>query len=117
MFKDILRVIISLPSQHVIYGTISLVLCIAATWVYKNSSHKIKVIIIQTIGYLAIFNEIAFQIYMFYYGIWSPSTSLPLEMCYISALLVPFYSRKMSSRDLKNWFFFCRVWWLAIRIH
>ena len=106
MFKDILKVIISLPSQHVIYGTISLVLCIAATWVYKNSSHKIKVIIIQTIGYLAIFNEIAFQVYMFYYGIWSPSTSLPLEMCYISALLVPFYSRKMSSRGLKNWFFF-----------
>ena len=106
MLNDILNVVQSLPSQHVIYGTISLVLCLAATWVYGNSSQNVKLIILQTIGYLVIFNEIAFQVYMVYYGIWSLSTSLPLEMCYISALMIPVYSRKTSSRGLKSWFFF-----------
>tara|TARA_B100001559_G_scaffold288988_1_gene267061 strand:- start:116 stop:646 length:531 start_codon:yes stop_codon:yes gene_type:complete len=43
---------------------------------------------------------------MIYYGIWSSSTSLPLEMCYISALLIPVYANNQDSRTLKNWFYF-----------
>ena len=43
---------------------------------------------------------------MFYYGSWSYVTSLPLEMCYISALLIPVYNRNRHSRILQNWFFF-----------
>ena len=43
---------------------------------------------------------------MLYYGSWSHSTSLPLEMCYISALLIPLYNRNKDSRVLQNWFFF-----------
>ena len=88
MLNDILNVVESLPSQHVIFGTISLVLCLAATWVYGNSSQNVKLIILQTIGYLVIFNEIAFQVYMVYYGIWSLSTSLPLEMCYLNNIFI-----------------------------
>ncbi len=106
MINDIINIIISLPSQHVIYGMISTVLCIAVAWVYGYCTDRVRLIIIQTIGYLVIFNEAVFQIYMVYYGIWSLATSLPMEMCYISALLIPVYARDQENRELKNWFFF-----------
>jgi len=106
MLVEILKIIKALPSQHLIYGVISTVLCIAVAWVYSKSSEKLKKIIIQAVSYLVIFNEVAFQINMVFYGIWSIKTSLPLEMCYISALLIPFYSMNNQSRTLKNWFFF-----------
>ena len=106
MLSDIINVVISLPSQHVSYGRISTVLCIAAAWVYSNSSDKGKQGILQTIGYLVVFNEIVFQAYMVYYGIWSLKTSLPMEMCYLSALLIPIYSKNHHLRLLKTWFFF-----------
>ena len=76
MLSDVLNIIASLPSQHVIFGVISTVLCIAVAWVYSNSSDKGKRIITETIGYLVVFNEFAFQISMIYYGTWSYSTSL-----------------------------------------
>ena len=85
---------------------LSTVLCIAGAWIYGNCSEKVRLVILQTIGYLVVFNEIVFQIYMVYYGIWSLNTSLPLELCYISALLIPMYAGNKDNRDLKNWFFF-----------
>ena len=106
MLSDILKIVASLPSQHVIFGIISTVLCIAVAWVYSNSSFNAKKIILETIGYLVVFNEIAFQFSMLYYGSWSYSTSLPLEMCYISALMIPIYNKFRDSRILKSWFFF-----------
>ena len=106
MLSDILKIVASLPSQHVVFGMISTVLCIAVAWVYSNSSFNAKKIILETIGYLVVFNEIAFQISMLYYGSWSYSTSLPLEMCYISALMIPVYNKLRDLRILKSWFFF-----------
>ena len=106
MLSDILKIVASLPSQHVIFGIISTVLCIAVAWVYSNSSFNAKKIILETIGYLVVFNEIAFQFSMLYYGSWSYSTSLPLEMCYISALMIPVYNKFRDLRILKSWFFF-----------
>tara|TARA_B100000029_G_C17480617_1_gene925415 strand:- start:654 stop:1355 length:702 start_codon:yes stop_codon:yes gene_type:complete len=106
MLSDVINIVISLPSQHVIYGMISTVLCFAATWVYSKSSDKIKQVILHTIGYLVIFNEIVFQIYMIFYRIWSLDTSLPMEMCYLSALLIPIYAKNQHIRLLKTWFFF-----------
>jgi len=106
MIKDILNIIKALPIQHLIFGIISTVLCFPVAWVYSKSSQKLKKIIIQAVSYLVIFNEFAFQVNMLFYGIWSYKTSLPLEMCYISALLIPLYSTKTESRTLKNWFFF-----------
>ena len=106
MLSDVLNILASLPSQHVIFGVVSTVLCIAVAWVYSNSSYKAKIIITETIGYLVVFNEFAFQISMIYYDTWSYTTSLPLEMCYISALLIPIYNKYHHSRILKTWFFF-----------
>ncbi len=106
MISNIIDVIASLPSQHVIYGIISTILCIASTWVYSNSNDTIKSIILNTIGYLVIVNECIFQFYMIYYGIWQISNSLPLEMCYLSALLIPIYAKNKENRALKTWFFF-----------
>ena len=106
MLSDILKIVASLPSQHVIFGIISTVLCIAVAWVYSNSSFNAKKIILETIGYLVVFNEIAFRFSMLYYGSWSYSTSLPLEMCYISALMIPVYNKFRDLRILKSWFFF-----------
>ena len=102
MISDIINIVTSLPSQHVIYGMISTVLCIAVAWVYGKCSQKIRLTILQAIGYLVVFNEVVFQIYMIYYGIWSPSSSLPLEMCYISALLIPVYAKNQNNRTLKT---------------
>ena len=70
MLSDILKIVASLPSQHVIFGIISTVLCTAVAWVYSNSSFNAKKIILETIGYLVVFNEIAFQFSMLYYGSW-----------------------------------------------
>ena len=106
MLSDILNIVASLPSQHVIFGLISTVLCIAVAWVYSNCSFNVRKIILETIGYLVVFNEIAFQVSMLYYGSWSYSTSLPLEMCYLSALLIPVYNKFRDVRILKSWFFF-----------
>jgi len=106
MITDIINIIVALPSQHVIFGGISTILCLAAAWIYSNCSNKLKTIIFQTISWLVVFNEFAFQLNMVYYGIWSYRTSLPLEMCYLSALLIPIYTRFKHCRPLQNWFFF-----------
>jgi len=98
--------LLSLPSQHVIYGTLSTVFCIAGAWIYSHGSDGLKTIFIETSSWLVLINEILFQINMIYYGSWSVKTSLPFEMCYISAILIPFYSRHRNSRFLKNWFYF-----------
>ena len=42
MLSDVLNIIVSLPSQHVIFGIISTVLCIAVAWVYSSSYEKTK---------------------------------------------------------------------------
>ena len=106
MITDIIHVVLALPSQHQIFGIFSTVFCIAAAWVYSHGSNILKTIILKTISWLAVFNEIVFQLYMIYYGIWSYRTSMPLEMCYLSALLVPVYTRFQHYRSLQNWFFF-----------
>ena len=97
---------LSLPSQHVIYGTLSAIFCIAGAWIYSHGSDNLKTIFIETSSWLVLINEILFQINMIYYGSWSVKTSLPFEMCYISAILIPFYSRHRNSCLLKNWFYF-----------
>ena len=106
MIIDIFNVIVSLPSQHIIYGIISTAICISVTWFYNKSTKKIKSIILQVVSYLVIVNECIFQFYMVYYDIWSISTSLPFEMCYLSALLIPIYIKNQNCRLLKTWFFF-----------
>lgn len=106
MIKEIFDIIQALPVEHLIYGVISTVLCIAVAWVYSKSANNTKGAIIQATSYLVVFNEIAFQLYMISYGIWSYKTSLPLEMCYLSALLIPAYNKNKKSRSLQNWFFF-----------
>ena len=74
MLSDVLNIIVSLPSQHVIFGIISTVLCVAVAWVYSSSSEKTKKVILETIGYLVVFNELAFQVSVVYYGSWSHVT-------------------------------------------
>ena len=106
MITDVINVFLDLPSQHLTFGIISIALCIAAAWVYSHGSNKLKTIILKTISWLSVFNEIVFQLNMIYYDIWSYRTSMPLEMCYLSALLVPIYTRFQHYRPLQNWFFF-----------
>ena len=106
MINDVLNIFLALPSQHVIYGGISTVLCIAGAWVYSHGTSNIKLVFFQTISWLVVFNEIFFQLNMVYYGIWDYRTSLPLEMCYLSSLLIPVYYHFPNIRSLKSWFFF-----------
>tara|TARA_B110000438_G_scaffold286738_1_gene318267 strand:+ start:1112 stop:1852 length:741 start_codon:yes stop_codon:yes gene_type:complete len=106
LFFQIFDIIRALPERHVVYGSLSTLLCIAGVWIYSHCSPKIKSIIIQTVSWLVIANEILFQISLLYYDIWNTKNSLPLEMCYISALLIPIFSYQREVRSLKSWFFF-----------
>ena len=103
---QILDIIKALPERHVVYGTISTLLCIAGVWIYSHCSSRLKSVIIQTVSWLVIVNEFFFQISLLYYGIWNTKNSLPLEMCYISALLIPVFSYQRELRSLKSWLFF-----------
>ena len=69
MITDIIHVVLALPSQHQIFGIFSTVFCIAAAWVYSHGSNKLKTIILKTISWLSVFNEIVFQLNMIYYDI------------------------------------------------
>ena len=89
-----------------IFGTLSTIFCIAAAWIYSHGSNSLKTIFLETSSWLVLINEMLFQINMIYYGSWSAKTSLPLEMCYISAILIPVYTRNRNFRLLKNWLFF-----------
>ena len=103
---QVLDVLKALPERHVVYGTISTLLCIAGVWIYTHCSSRLKSVIIQTVSWLVIINEFFFQISLIYYDIWTTKNSLPLEMCYISALLIPVFSYQRELRPLKSWFFF-----------
>ena len=85
---QVLDVLKALPERHVVYGTISTLLCIAGVWIYTHCSSRLKSVIIQTVSWLVIINEFFFQISLIYYDIWTTKNSLPLEMCYISACLL-----------------------------
>ncbi len=89
-----------------IFGTLSTIFCIAAAWIYSHGSNSLKTIFLETSSWLVLINEMLFQINMIYYGTWSVKTSLPLEMCYISAILIPVYTRNRDHQLLKNWLFF-----------
>ena len=106
IFVQIFDIIRSLPERHVVYGSISTVLCIAGVWIYSQCSKNLKSVIIQTIGWLVIINEIFFQFSLLFYSKWNFENSLPLEMCYISALLIPVFYNNQNFRPLKSWFFF-----------
>ena len=58
---QILDIVRALPERHVIYGTISTLLCIAGVWIYSHCSMRLKSVIIQTVSWLVIVNEIFFQ--------------------------------------------------------
>ena len=66
MIKEIFDIIQALPVEHLIYGVISTVLCIAVAWVYSKSANNTKGAIIQATSYLVVFNEIAFQLYIYF---------------------------------------------------
>ena len=106
LFFQIIDIIKSLPERHVVYGSISTLLCIAGVWIYSHCLKKIKLLIIQTVGWLVIVNEIFFQFSLLFYDLWNFQNSLPLEMCYITALLIPIFSYYPNIRSLKSWFFF-----------
>tara|TARA_B100001250_G_scaffold41129_1_gene32570 strand:- start:488 stop:1240 length:753 start_codon:yes stop_codon:yes gene_type:complete len=106
LFFEIIDIIRSLPERHVVYGLVSTLLCVSGVWIYSHCSQKIKLIIIQTISWLVIVNEFFFQFSLIFYDMWNLKNSLPLEMCYISALLIPVFNYFPNIRSLKSWFFF-----------
>jgi len=106
LFFEIIDIIRSLPERHVVYGLVSTLLCISGVWIYSHCSQKIKLIIIQTISWLVIINEFFFQFSLIFYDMWNLKNSMPLEMCYISALLIPVFNYRPNIRSLKSWFFF-----------
>ena len=106
LFFQIIDIIRSLPERHVVYGLVSTSLCVSGLWIYSHCSQKIKLIIIQAVSWLVIVNEIFFQLSLIFYNMWNLKNSLPLEMCYISALLIPVFNYFPNIRLLKSWFYF-----------
>ena len=104
--KEIFRLISNLPDQHIIFTIFSLVIGLILIIVYANSKELSKKRIFNYISIVIIANEVLFQVLLIYFGEWSFKESLPLEMCYISALTIPFYNLDRNNRKYQNWLFF-----------
>jgi hypothetical integral membrane protein (TIGR02206 family) len=104
--NEVIGIIENLPYQHLIFTFYSLIIGFILILIYTLSNNKNKSILTSLFSAIVIGNEIIFQLLLVYFDEWSLQVSLPLEMCYISALIIPFYNYNKDNRDLKNWLFF-----------
>ena len=103
---EIIGIIKNRPYQHLIFTFFSVIIGFILVVIYIKSNNKNKSYLISLISFTVVANEIIFQLLLLYFNNWSFQVSLPLEMCYISALIIPFYNYNKNNRDLKNWLFF-----------
>lgn len=98
---DIIR---NLPYQHLVFTFISIIIVIIFIYIYIYSKKKYR--LLNLFSLIAVLNELIFQILLVHNDKWSFNESLPLEMCYISALIIPIYNYNKKNRNLKNWLLF-----------
>ena len=106
--NEVFDIIRKLPYQHLVFAFFSVIIGLILIYIYNYTKNKSRVL--NSISLIVILNEIIFQSLLIYHNSWSLKESLPLEMCYISALIIPIYNYNKENRNLQNWLFFCRIW-------
>jgi len=104
--NDVLEIIKNLPYQHLVFTSFSLIIGGVLIYIYTKSNKDNRSKLLAVISLIVLLNEIMFQFLLIYFDKWDLKLSLPLEMCYISALIIPLYNYNKDNRDLKNWLFF-----------
>ena len=102
--NEVFDIVRNLPYQHLVFTFFSVIIGIVLIYIYTYTKNKSRVL--NSISLIVILNEIIFQFLLIYFNSWSLTESLPLEMCYISALIVPIYNQSKNNRSLQNWLFF-----------
>ena len=104
--NEVLDIIKNLPYQHLVFTFFSVIIGSILIYIYAISNKEKKSKLLAVISLIVVLNEILFQLLLIYFDSWSVKESLPLEMCYVSALIIPIYNYNKNNRDLKNWLFF-----------
>lgn len=104
--NDVLEIIKNLPYQHLVFTFFSVIIGGVLIYIYTKSNKDNRSKLLAVISLIVLLNEIMFQFLLIYFDKWDLKLSLPLEMCYISALIIPLYNYNKDNRDLKNWLFF-----------
>lgn len=104
--NEIFEIIRKLPYQHLVFTFFSVIIGGILIYIYVKSKKKNRSKVLAIISLIVVLNEILFQFLLVYFDSWSLKESLPLEMCYISALIIPIYNYNKDNRNLKNWLFF-----------
>jgi hypothetical integral membrane protein (TIGR02206 family) len=102
--SEVFDIVKNLPYQHLVFTFFSVLIGLLLIYIYVISKKKSKVL--TSISFIVILNECVFQLLLIYFDTWSIKDSLPLEMCYISALIIPIYNYNKKNRNLQNWLFF-----------
>ena len=102
--NEVFDIVRNLPYQHLVFTFFSVIIGIVLIYIYTYTKNKSRVL--NSISLIVVLNEIIFQFLLIYFNSWSLIESLPLEMCYISALIVPIYNQSKKNRSLQNWLFF-----------
>ena len=102
--NEVFEIVRNLPYQHLVFTFFSVIIGLILIYIYTYTKNKSRVL--NSISLIVILNEIIFQFLLIYFNSWSLTESLPLEMCYISALIIPIYNQSKNNRSLQNWLFF-----------
>ena len=97
--NEVFDIVRNLPYQHLVFTFFSVIIGIVLIYIYTYTKNKSRVL--NSISLIVILNEIIFQFLLIYFNSWSLTESLPLEMCYISALIVPIYNQSKNNRSLQ----------------
>ena len=90
--NEVFDIIKNLPYQHLVFTFFSVIIGAILIYIYAISKNEKKSKLLAAISLIVILNEILFQFLLVYFDSWSLKDSLPLEMCYVSALIIPIYN-------------------------
>ena len=94
--------------QHIIPILIALIFCVYIIRVAKfNSSKNQQVFIFNAIGFGVSLFVVAFHLYFISLGNYKIETDLPLYLCSLTAILIPFFTVYR-----KNWMYEILVFWI-----
>ena len=74
-------IMLPLSQEWIIWNSVTLFLILAVIFFSRNSSHKNKSRIANSLAFLVAVEFIAIQVYYIQQGLWTPQDSLPFHLC------------------------------------
>lgn len=109
MLNDIINVLGSLPYIHVkdtiLTVSIVIILLLLRSRALKRNHRNLDLIL----GFFPLFIELIFQIQSLIHQEWQLSRTLPMEISYITSIMLPI-SLYRPSRKLQSWIFYIGIW-------